>query len=133
VKIKYKFTESGMIKEVEIDVSDKVALALGDLVREEEKLNKMEQRHLDKNRINDWIDYKKNKSPEYLCIYQETMEELNEALSKLTETEQRRIISYFYDRLTYREIANVENVKYPAIFYSIKSALKKLSKILKIF
>jgi len=38
VKIKYKFNESGMIKEVEIDVSDKVALALSDLVREEGKL-----------------------------------------------------------------------------------------------
>jgi len=133
VKIKYKFNELGMIKEIEVDVSDKVALALGDLVREEEKLNKRDQRHLDKNRLNDWIDYKKNKSPEELYIYKETVKALNEALSKLTEIEQRRIIAYFYGRLTYREIANVENVKYPAIFYSIKSALKKLSIILKIF
>jgi len=128
VKIKYKFNESGVIKEIEIDVSDKVALALGDLVREEEKLNKRDQRYLDKNHLYDWMDYKKNKSPEELYILQETIEELNEALSKLTETEQRRIIAYFYNRLTYDRIAKKENHKYSSVYESVQGALKKMKK-----
>gem|GEM_PF-1835911 len=128
MNIKYKFNESGRIKEIEVDVSDKVALALGDLVREEEKLNKRDQRHLDKNRMDERFDYKINKSPEDLLIYQETVEKLNEALSKLTETEQRRIIAYFYNRLTYDRIAKKENHKYSSVYESVQGALKKMKK-----
>ena len=52
------------------------------------------------------------------------------AIDMLPETQRRRIKLYFFDGLTYEEIARIEKCKYQAIQKSIRQALNKLKKYL---
>ncbi len=63
-----------------------------------------------------------------LCSIQ--VEELHKAIGKLPETQRRRILLYFFDGLTYEQIAELEKCKHPAVIKSIKTALKNLKKLL---
>lgn len=57
-------------------------------------------------------------------------EALKEALLVLPETQRRRIVMYYFDKLTYEEIAEKEHCTKMPVKRSIDSALKKLEKIL---
>lgn len=48
---------------------------------------------------------------------------------KLTETQFRRLWMYEVENKTMEEIAAIEDISAPAVFYSIESAHKKISKI----
>ncbi len=48
---------------------------------------------------------------------------------KLTETQFRRLWMYEVENKTMEEIAAIEGISAPAVFYSIESAHKKISKI----
>lgn len=58
------------------------------------------------------------------------LEKLHRAINELPEIQRRRLWLYFFDGLTYEQIAELEKCKHPAVIKSIKSALKKLKKIL---
>lgn len=58
-------------------------------------------------------------------------EQLHKAISKLPETQRRRLLLYFFGELTYEQIAELEGCKYQAIQSSIYEAIKTLKKILK--
>lgn len=58
-------------------------------------------------------------------------EKVHRAIGMLPEVQRRRIKLYFFDRLTYEEIASKENCKHPAVVKSVKAALEKLKNILK--
>lgn len=47
---------------------------------------------------------------------------------KLTETQFRRLWMYEVENKTMEEIAAIEGISAPAVFYSIESAHKKISK-----
>lgn len=57
-------------------------------------------------------------------------EKLHKAISQLPELQQRRVRMYFFEGMTYEEIASREHCKHSAIVKSVKTALKKLKKIL---
>lgn len=57
-------------------------------------------------------------------------EKLHKAVKQLPEVQQRRIKMYFFDGMTYEQIAEIEKCKHPAIIKSIKAALKNLKKFL---
>ena len=57
-------------------------------------------------------------------------EALREALCVLPATQRRRIVMYYFDGLTYEEIAEKEHCTKMPVKRSIDSALKKLEKIL---
>ena len=48
---------------------------------------------------------------------------------KLTDTQFRRLWMYEVENKTMEEIAAIEGISAPAVFYSIESAHKKISKI----
>ena len=56
---------------------------------------------------------------------------LPEALATLTETQRRRMIMHFYYGKTFREIAEIEDVRAASIDESIQTAKKKLATNLK--
>ena len=58
-------------------------------------------------------------------------EQLHKAISKLPETQRRRLLLYFFGELSYEQIAELEGCKYQAIQSSIYAAIKTLKKILK--
>ena len=57
-------------------------------------------------------------------------EKLHNAIEQLPEVQKRRIRMYFFEGMTYEEIADAENCKHPAVIKSVKVALDKLKKIL---
>ena len=58
-------------------------------------------------------------------------EHLHRAISKLSETQRRRLLLYYFEGLTYEQIAKKEGCKYQTVQESIYAALKKLKKLLK--
>lgn len=60
-------------------------------------------------------------------------EMLYEAINKLTKTQQRRLLLYFFGGFTYEEIAQIEGCRHSAVARTVKSALRKLRKYLSEF
>ena len=58
-------------------------------------------------------------------------ENLIHAIKQLNEIQKRRIIMYYFQNKTLREIALIENCKYVSIKNSLDIAIKKLQQILK--
>ena len=57
-------------------------------------------------------------------------ERLPELIANLPEVQRRRLTAYFYDGLTYQEIAAREGVHHSAIIRSVELAIKNLKKVL---
>ena len=57
-------------------------------------------------------------------------EKVHRAIGMLPEVQKRRIKMYFFDGMTYEEIAARENCIHPAVVKSVKAALEKLKIIL---
>lgn len=66
---------------------------------------------------------------EQLCLKEEK-QCIRRAIDKLTDTQKRRVIAYFFENKSSREIAIEEGVNYSKIEKSINLALKKLKNIL---
>lgn len=54
------------------------------------------------------------------------------AIGKLSKTQQRRLILHYFGGYTYRQIAYIEGVAANAVTCSLKSAIKKLRRLLSI-
>lgn len=57
-------------------------------------------------------------------------EKVHRAIEQLPEVQKRRIRMYFFEGMTYEEIAAKEKCKHPAVVKSVKVALEKLKRIL---
>lgn len=57
-------------------------------------------------------------------------EKLHIAIEHLPEVQRRRVKLYYFEGLTYEEIAEAENCKHPAVMKSVKAALEKIKKYL---
>lgn len=58
-------------------------------------------------------------------------EALYRAIRELPEVQQRRLMLYYFQGLTYAQIAEMEGCKYQTVQESIYAALKKLKNFLK--
>jgi len=61
-----------------------------------------------------------------LLIKMELVKQLHAAMDKLTETQRRRLILYYYHGLTYRRIAEIEKVNFKTISESVARAIQIL-------
>lgn len=126
-------------KDTFIEVSDEVAEAL--LLMHREENNRIRKMYYHKAYFSlDREDGIENdalcgfeKSPEEILMEQEeerffrlTLERLDEALSNLTETQQRRIRARYLSGMTIQGIAASEGVSVSVVSESIRSGLKKL-------
>lgn len=57
-------------------------------------------------------------------------EDLYKAIDRLPDIQKRRIWMYFFEGMTYEQIAEFEKCKHPAVVKSVKAALKNLKKFL---
>ena len=57
-------------------------------------------------------------------------EQLRRAIAALPEVQRRRLVMYYFDSLTYEEIAEKEGCTHPAVIKSVKAAISKLKKYL---
>lgn len=126
-------------KDTFVEVSDEVAEAL--LLMHREENNRIRKMYYHKAYFSlDREDGIENdavcefeKSPEEILMEQEeerffrlTLERLDEALSCLTETQQRRIRARYLDGMAMQDIAVGEGVSVSVVSESIRSGLKKL-------
>ncbi len=70
-------------------------------------------------------------SLEELVLQKMIMEELSRAMCSLPQTQRRRFSLYYFDGLTYEQIALMEGCSIPAVCYSIKAAKNFLKNFLK--
>lgn len=58
-------------------------------------------------------------------------EELHKAIAQLPDTQRRRLVLYYFQQLTYEQIAEMEGCRYQSVQESILSAIEKLRKYFK--
>ena len=90
----------------------------------------IEHSELTESSLNDRAFYKEESLEETVSRSME-YEQLHKAISKLPETQKRRLLLYFFGELNYEQIAGLEGCKYQAIQSSIYAAIKTLKKFLK--
>lgn len=71
---------------------------------------------------------KKLESVEDVVLEKLLVERLHRAIQKLPEIQKRRLILYFYDGMTYEQIAKLEGCTKMPVKRSIDAALEKLKK-----
>ena len=69
-------------------------------------------------------------SMEIEFIHLQECKELQQAISKLGSTQKNRLIKYFFNEMTYREIAEQEGVAVNAVAKSVVCAINNLKKLL---
>ena len=130
VTIKYK-TANG--NEICVEVSTPVKELLEQSDRQIRSQRRQDRRHLDFA-----VHTDENLDSSLLPAYEDTADllerlerdaKLYSAISKLTEVQRRRVRLYFFEGLTYSQIARLEGVHYRSVMDSIKQAMKQLAKL----
>lgn len=81
-------------------------------------------------KIYEGSEYGYSKTPEWIYLHNEGLEEMQMALASLTETQLRRFSMFWHDGLSIREIARIEEADYKSVRESIETARKKLARVL---
>ena len=87
----------------------------------------IEHSELTERSLNDRAFYKEESLEETVSRSME-YEQLHKAISKLPETQKRRLLLYFFGELTYEQIAGFEGCTKRAVKFSIDLAIEKLKK-----
>lgn len=127
VKIEYK-TANGSRICVEVSTSVKELLEQSD--RQIRSQRRQDRRYLDFTPLTDEVleisllgEYEDTAD---LLERMERNARLHKAIGKLTEVQRRRLSLYYFEGLTYSQIAKLEGVSHRAVIYSIEQALKQL-------
>lgn len=127
VKIEYK-TANGSRICVEVSTSVKELLEQSD--RQIRSQRRQDRRYLDFTPLTDEV-----LEISLLGVYEDTADllermernaRLHKAIGKLTEVQRRRLSLYYFEGLTYSQVAKLEGVSHRAVIYSIEQALKQL-------
>ncbi len=94
-------------------------------------LKRHEKVKLSYNNLSVNVD-RNNESPEYIMLEAEFMEKLNDAISSLPEKQREVFLMNRIDKLTYKEIAEINQVSQKAIEKLMHKALLKLRKEIKL-
>ena len=87
----------------------------------------IEHSELTESSLNDRSFYKEESLEETVSRSME-YEQLHKAISKLPETQRRRLLLYFFGELNYEQIAELEGCTKRAVKFSIDLAIEKLKK-----
>lgn len=87
----------------------------------------IEHSELTERSLNDRSFYKEESLEETVSRSME-YEQLHKAISKLPETQRRRLLLYFFGELNYEQIAELEGCTKRAVKFSIDLAIEKLKK-----
>jgi RNA polymerase sigma-70 factor (ECF subfamily) len=114
----------------EITVSREVADYLEECRLEERRQREKVRRHYSKKEcaecaIEDSM-FEKPQGFENALLDRLTAEKLPEAISTLSEVQRRRLMNYYYEGLTYQQIADLEHIRVSAIYNSITAAIYTL-------
>lgn len=122
-----KYNEVEVTKEV-FDLMNR--FELDDLKELNEFDRHIEHSELTEHTLNNRMLFKEE-SIEELIIRKTSLEDLRKAINMLPEVQRRRIKLYYFDELTEKEIARLENVSQKNISKSLTIAKNNLKEILK--
>lgn len=122
-----KYNEVEVTKEV-FDLMNR--FELDDLKELNEFDRHIEHSELTEHTLNNRMLFKQE-SIEDLIIRKTSLEDLRKAINMLPEVQRRRIKLYYFDELTEKEIARLENVSQKNISKSLTIAKNNLKEILK--
>lgn len=122
-----KYNEVEVTKEV-FDLMNR--FELDDLKELNEFDRHIEHSELTEHTLNNRMLFKEE-SIEDLIIRKTSLEDLRKAINMLSEVQRRRIKLYYFDELTEKEIAKLENVSQKNISKSLTVAKNNLKEILK--
>lgn len=133
MKVKYRFAD-GEVNEVE--VSDDIGAFILESRRREHADNERERYHsahrIDREKFEDRGHFLTGGSPEERLISDETATELEDALSRLTPIQRRRM-ELLLDGESIARIAQAEGTSFNSVKQSVELAKRKLKKFLRIF
>lgn len=126
------FTDSKYILN-KIEISQQVFNAFNQFELDDKKMMNEFDRHIEHYNLNEeniYIrsNYKEQTSFDDDLIKKCEYEKLRKAINELLSIQKNRIIKYFFENKTYKEIALEEHCSKVAIKYSIDNALEKISK-----
>ncbi len=129
--VSYVDTNNGL---EETEVTQATFLALQEFSRIQENASRSDRRHIEKKENIETYLNMRNISKQ-LSVYETTIldiknRDLHKAISKLSCTQQRRVMEYFFEGRKLKEIAVCDNCSLQAVHKSIKKALVKLQEIL---
>ena len=91
-------------------------------------------RHLEQSEVRDSSLYEraieKEESVEDTVLKKLEEERLHNAIQKLSEIQRRRFIKYYFEEMTYEQIAQEEGCSFRRVAKSVKAAIENLKKIL---
>ena len=130
VTITYKLASGSKIS-VEVSTSVKEELEQSD--RKIRSQRRQDRRYLDREDFIDGLTDSTMRYPQQtdaadLVMKMESYRQLYEAVNELSEVQRRRLLLYFMDNLTHRQIADLEGVNQGNICRSINRAIKQLHK-----
>lgn len=123
----------GVHHEMEIDASLYRLLdrfELDDLSYLNEVDRHLDQTELSEALLNRYVSVEQDVLEDAVCRSMQ-WEAVRAEIARLPEVQKRRLQFYFFDGLTYEEIAALEHCKYQAVQQSVLSALEKIKKNLK--
>ena len=122
-------------KYISIIVPCEIYEVLEDSERKEKTYMNEYDRHIEHFELDERALYRRslNKptSVENQIIEKAQFEELRDAICNLSEIQKRRLIMYFLDNMTLKQIALRENCATMSVKDSIDSAIKKLSEVIR--
>lgn len=123
----------GVHHEIEIDASLYRLLdrfELDDLSYLNEVDRHLDQTELSEALLNRYVSVEQEVLEDAVCRSMQ-WEAVRAEIARLPEVQKRRLQLYFFDGLTYEEIAALEHCKYQAVQQSVLSALEKIRKNMK--
>ena len=91
-------------------------------------------RHLEQSEVRDSSLYEraieKDESVEDTVLKKMEEEQLHNAIQKLSEIQRRRLIKYYFEEMTYEQIAQEEGCSFRRVAKSVKAAIENLKKFL---
>ena len=119
-------------EQISLDVSIEVKELLEQFDRQIRSQRRQDRRHLDFVESTDELSTR-NVPPHEdiasLIIRMGDCKWLYTAINKLPTVQRRRLCLYFFEKLTYRQIANMEDVRFKTVARSVDRALDSLRKL----
>lgn len=119
----------------EFEISNELYEAFNDFELADISHLNVVDRHLERSEVwENTLNAKAFYQPETvedLVFHKIQMEDLHKAIQRLPQLQRHRLLLYYFEGMTYEEIANIDGCSKVAVKYMIDKALANLKKILK--
>ena len=119
----------------EIEISERIYKAFDSFELEDLVYLNVWDRHLEQSKVCEQTlnqrAFQKPEGIEEIVLDMFETEQLHKAIVNLPEVQRRRIVQYYFEGLTYQQIAREEHCSFQAVAKSISAAEKRIKKFLK--